>query len=95
MQGLNNLTPKKLIIYYFSGIGNAKKLSTWIANVSGNYEYNSKIVDIGNLKSRRIIEIENDTIIGICSPTHGFNFPPIMFHIILWFPRSKNNKLFK
>ncbi len=94
MQGLNNQTPKKLIIYYFSGTGNAMNVSRWIANTSCNYKVESKIIDISKLENRRKIEIENDTLIGICSPTHGFNFPPIMFHFILRFPRAKNNKMF-
>jgi ferredoxin/flavodoxin len=94
MQVINNPKPKKLIIYYFSGTGNAKNVSNWIANISRNYDYDVELADISKLENRKKIELHNDALMGICSPTHGFNFPPIMFHFILRFPKSKNNKLF-
>jgi len=84
----------KIKIFYFSGTGNARNATHWISVVAKNHQIPAEIIDISKLKSRKEIEIEDNSIIGFCSPTHGFNFPPIMFHFLLRFPRSKNNKAF-
>lgn len=84
----------KLIIYYFSGTGNARNVSYWIDKVAKNHNIESEVIDISKLKSRKKIKIDNRALIGFCCPTHGFNFPPIMFHFILRFPRAKNNSAF-
>lgn len=85
---------KKLIIYYFSGTGNARNVSYWINDIAIKRNIESEIIDISKLKSRKNIKLPKDALIGFCSPTHGFNFPPIMFHFLLRFPKSNNNSCF-
>lgn len=94
MNGLNNQENKKLTIHCFSGTGNARNVSKWIANSAENHGYKTEIIEINKIERRRKIELTENTIIGFCCPTHGFNFPPIMFHYIMRFPRSKNNSAF-
>lgn len=84
----------KLVIYYFSGTGNAKNVSFWIDRIASQYDIKVQIIDISKIKSRKEIVIPENALIGFCSPTHGFNFPPIMFHFLLRFPKSKKNKVF-
>ncbi|HAN19803.1 MAG: hypothetical protein A2X13_12540 [Bacteroidetes bacterium GWC2_33_15] len=84
----------KIVIFYFSGTGNARNVSIWLKNCAINKGIETELIDISNLENRKKNIIPENAMIGICSPTHGFNFPPIMFHFILRFPRSKNNKLF-
>ncbi|MDA3952596.1 MAG: EFR1 family ferrodoxin [Bacteroidales bacterium] len=79
----------KLIIYYFSGTGNARNVAYWIENIAINNNIEAQIIDISKLKSRKSLKIHETALIGFCSPTHGFNFPPIMFHFLLRFPKSK------
>jgi len=81
-------------LFYFSGTGNARHVAYWIDNVAKSKNFETEIIDISKLKSRKEIKIEKNCLIGFCSPTHGFNFPPIMFHFILRFPRTKANKVF-
>lgn len=85
---------KKLIIYYFSGTGNARNVSSWIKDIAEKRKIDSEVIDISKLKNRKNIKLPKDALIGFCSPTHGFNFPPIMFHFLLRFPISKNNSCF-
>jgi len=87
-------TIKELIIYYFSGTGNAKNVAHWINEIAVNSQIKSEFIDIGKLNNRKEIKVPNNALIGFCCPTHGFNFPPIMFHFILRFPRSNNNTCF-
>ncbi|MFC2152404.1 EFR1 family ferrodoxin [Bacteroidota bacterium] len=84
----------KLIIYYFSGTGNARHVAHWIDNVAKTKDLETEILDISKLKSRKEINFPKNALIGFACPTHGFNFPPIMFHFLLKFPRAKNNKCF-
>ncbi|MEZ5196036.1 MAG: EFR1 family ferrodoxin [Bacteroidales bacterium] len=82
-----------IIMYYFSGTGNAKHVAKWIANTSNENNFNVQAIDISK-SERRITGIPENSLIGFISPTHGFNFPPIMFHFILRFPHANNNSVF-
>lgn len=91
---INKMHIKKIIIYYFSGTGNARNVAHWINDIAVLKNIESEIIDIAKLKNRKEINFPQNAIVGFCCPTHGFNFPPIMFHFILRFPKSKNNKCF-
>ena len=79
-------------IYYFSGTGNAEKVSRWMAGVFQKNGVNTEVIHI--LKQRKPAALELPDIIGFCSPTHGFNFPPAMMHFMLRFPASKGKAVF-
>ncbi|MBU1097420.1 MAG: EFR1 family ferrodoxin [Bacteroidetes bacterium] len=85
---------EKIIIYYFSGTGNAKKVSGWFKSIAELKGRNVSLVDISEIKNNSIKPSKKNVLIGFCSPTHGFNFPPIMFYFILSFPKSNNNRVF-
>jgi NAD-dependent dihydropyrimidine dehydrogenase PreA subunit/flavodoxin len=85
---------KKLILFYFSGTGNAKKVAEWIGQSSVKENIPFEIINIENLKIKAIPEIHPDTLIGFCSPTHGFNFPAIMMNFIIRFPGNKKASVF-
>ena len=89
-----DLPYQKLTIYYFSGTGNARNVAYWINQIAQEYDLTSEIVDISKLSNRKNLKVSKNELIGFCCPTHGFNFPPIMFHFILRFPRAKGNKCF-
>lgn len=78
------------IIYYFSGTGNARNTAYWIKNTFESQGKSTSLIDIGSLKNRKDIQKPKNSLVGFCCPTHGFNFPPIMFHFLLRFPRAKN-----
>ena len=79
-----------LHIYYFSGTGNSKRVSEWISKIATEKGFVVTCTDISKTARRNIPRPKNNTIIGFCSPTHGFNLPPIMMHFLLFFPRGKN-----
>lgn len=81
-------------VFYFSGTGNAKRTAEWICSYSALNNLPSKAFDITKV-DRNNIGIEADDIVGFISPTHGFNFPPVMINFLLRFPKSVNrNKAF-
>lgn len=84
---------EQLQVYYFSGTGNARNVCYWLANEFEKSNKKVKIVDISKLDERKVYKPEKSSLIGFVGPTHGFNFPPILFHFILRFPKGKGNKV--
>lgn len=89
-----NARYSKLIIYYFSGTGNAKNASMWILKVAEENGLKTQLINIDRFESIEPPKIIDRTLIGFCSPTHGFNSPPIVLKFIRKFPFVKNTDLF-
>jgi len=85
---------EKVIIYYFSGTGNAKKSAEWILDEANKLGAKTEIFSIEKSENLKIEQPEVKTLIGFCSPTHGFNLPPIMLKFIWNFPKLKNSDIF-
>ena len=77
-----------LVIFYFSGTGNAKQVANWIIDNAASKNINTRLINIG--KGETIIhnKITEDTLIGFCYPTHGFNAPPIVLKYLGNFQKS-------
>lgn len=84
----------QLIIYYFSGTGNAKNAAYWIKGVADQREVNTSIINIDRFDKIEIPKTTGKSLIGFCSPTHGFNLPPLMLKFIFKFPKVKNADVF-
>ena len=84
----------KVVIYYFSGTGNAKKAAEWIADEAFNFGVNATVYSIDNPEKIVYPDGNEKTLIGFCSATHGFNLPPIMLRFIYKFPKIKNCNTF-
>ncbi|MBL6943739.1 MAG: EFR1 family ferrodoxin [Bacteroidales bacterium] len=85
----------KLIIWYFSGTGNASQVARWIIEYAESKNIKTQLINIAKHEQSTNIEITKKTIIGFCYPTHGFNAPPIILKFITRFPRAVHgNKFF-
>jgi len=80
----------RLIVYFFSGTGNAKQVALWIAGVAEATGIKAEIVNIAGIDRRHVHPPPTDALVGFCSPTHGFNLPPIMLHFLFRFPAGRN-----
>ena len=80
-----------LIIYYFTGTGNALSVSNWIAEVSEIRNIPVEIIKITPSLNVNSESFSGNTIIGFCYPTHGFNAPPVVIDFLLRFPKSQNH----
>ena len=80
----------QLIIYYFSGTGNARNAAIWIEKVAKEKGLKTHLINIDRFKTVDVPELSEKTLIGFCSPTHGFNMPPIMIKFIRKFPGARN-----
>lgn len=84
-------TRNKVILFYFTGTGNAKKAAEWIA---GSMQANGADTSVINIASKPAIDkdrIGAASMLGFCYPTHGFNAPPIVIRFLRQFPRTESN----
>lgn len=79
-----------LIIYYFSGTGNARNVASWFAEEARSRSIPTAVVDIA-MTDRRHIEPPPGAWIVFVSPTHGFNYPPVSMYFIFRFPWRRRN----
>lgn len=85
---------QSLFIYFFSGTGNAKNAAQWIADVAKSKSVKTHLINIDRFRDIEIPEYDGNLLIGFCTPTHGFNVPPIMLKFIRKFPGLKNADVF-
>jgi len=80
----------QLIIYYFSGTGNARNAAIWIDKVAKEKGLKTHLINIDRFKTVDIPELSERTLFGFCSATHGFNMPPIVLKFLFKFPKVNN-----
>jgi Pyruvate/2-oxoacid:ferredoxin oxidoreductase delta subunit len=84
---------RKLLIYYFSGTGNSRNVALWLSRVAEEKGIESRLVNIALVDRKNIAIPDPDALIAFISPIHGFNYPPIMLHFIIRFPKGNNKVL--
>ncbi|HCC70006.1 MAG TPA: hypothetical protein DEQ09_02485 [Bacteroidales bacterium] len=82
---------KKLLIYWFSGTGNARSTAKWINEYASSTGIETEIYDLskGNYPGKDLLF--KNTLIGFCYPTHGFNAPPAVIKYVRRFPKGKSD----
>ena len=83
-------TYSELVIFYFSGTGNAKQVAEWFSEFAVKRNIASRIYDISKIETGTLEQITKNALIIIISPVHGFNFPKITLDFIRRFPSGKN-----
>ena len=80
-------------IFYFTGTGNALKSASWIQASMQQNGIQTDLTNIATIRGKKP-DLENNHLIGICSPTHGFNFPPVVLNFLFKLPRAKKQSAF-
>ncbi|MCX6249509.1 MAG: EFR1 family ferrodoxin [Bacteroidetes bacterium] len=88
------MIPEHLTIYFFSGTGNARAVAGWVCEEAARRNISTMIMDLGKTDRKHIMPPQPGSMIGFISPTHGFNYPPVMIKFIARFPRSRGNTVF-
>ena len=83
-----------LLIYFFSGTGNARNVAHWFAETATGRDIPAKTIDIAGTDRKNIASPPPGSLVGFVSPTHGFNYPPAMMYFIFRFPLSRGNRAF-
>lgn len=83
-----------LRMYYFSGTGNARNVAHWMAAAWRERGRDAVVVDVARARPEDLKVGPADEV-GLASPTHGFNFPPITLAFLFAFPRAaRRNRAF-
>jgi Pyruvate/2-oxoacid:ferredoxin oxidoreductase delta subunit len=83
-----------LIIIYYSGTGNARRTSEWIAARAKELGLNTFVLPFYKyLKDPPVIP-EGKTLVGFCSATHGFNMPHHFLKLIFGFKAYPKSDVF-
>ena len=83
-----------IVIYYFSGTGNARNVAKWFASEAEARQMPVEVNDLAMIDRKHIQKPPQGALIGFISPTHGFNYPPVTMYFIFRFPRSRGNRVF-
>jgi hypothetical protein len=76
-----------LHMFYFSGTGNARNVAHWVAQAFLARGREVEVVDLSRLTKGKV-RIGSGDELGLASPTHGFDFPPITLSFLLALPRA-------
>ncbi len=85
---------QNLLIIYYSGTGNAKRVSEWIAAKATEECIHPVVTPFWKFLKEPLPELEGNTLIGFCSATHGFNLPHSMLKLIFRFNAYPGSDVF-
>jgi ferredoxin len=83
-----------LLMIYYSGTGNSKRVSEWIVQEARNQGLKTHISSYHQFNPDEIAGFEGKTLIGFFSATHGFNMPHSMLKFLLSFTLLKGSDVF-
>lgn len=91
---------KQITLYYFTGTGNSGKVAEWISQVAKEKNIEIQTINLAKIDRINYFKLNPSPTptptptplpyYFFISPTHGFNYPPVMLHFILRFPRGSN-----
>ncbi len=84
----------KIILYYFTGTGNALKAARWICEQAAKRKIICSMHAIDAECTIHHEKSDSKTLIGVLSPTHGFNVAPIVLKFLKKFPNGNKGKIF-
>lgn len=83
-----------LLIIYYSGTGNSKRVSEWIGEVARERNKRTHISSYHLFNPDDIADFKGRTLIGFYSATHGFNIPHSMLEFMFRFNLLKGSDVF-
>jgi ferredoxin len=83
-----------LLMIYYSGTGNSKRVSEWIVQEAKGCGMKTHMVSYHQFNTEDIKDFTGRTIIGFFSATHGFNMPHSMLRFLFGFKLLKGSDVF-
>lgn len=91
---LVNTPYDNLLLIYYSGTGNSKRVSEWIADTASEAGINTYVTSYDRFEAGRIAGFTGKTLVGFFSATHGFNLPHSMLRFLVRFNELKGSDVF-
>ena len=83
-----------LLIIYYSGTGNSKRVSEWIVEEAHRRGMKTHISSYHQFNPEDAEDLKGNTLIGFFSATHGFNMPHSMLKFLFRFKLLKGSDVF-
>lgn len=83
-----------LLLIYYSGTGNSKRVSEWIAREAEERGIRSYTTSFHQFDPLKIADFTGKTLIGFFSATHGFNMPHSMLRFLFRFKQLSGSDVF-
>lgn len=83
-----------LLLIYYSGTGNSKKVSHWIGDTASTQGLRTVVTSYDQFSPEMIREFTGKTLIGFFSATHGFNLPHSMLKFMIRFRMLRGSDVF-
>ncbi len=85
----------KIIIYYFSGTGNTKIVTSLLQDAFVQIGHPCIIVNIEDILTNKKSFVDNeDVLIGLAYPIHGGDAPEILYDFVQHLPMGRMNNVF-
>jgi len=82
---------KRLVMYYFTGTGNALTVGRWLAKQARSRGIPFELIPIDRFNKPVAAPAGKDILLGLLYPTHGFSLPWYMLKFMLAFPRERRH----
>jgi len=89
-----NTNYDNLLLIYYSGTGNSKRVSEWIQETAQDLGMKTHITSFHQFNPDDIADFKGETLIGFFSAAHGFNMPHSMLGFLLRFRLLKGSDVF-
>jgi len=87
-------TYNNLLLVYYSGTGNSKRVCEWLQQEAISRGMNTHVASYNQFDPDAVANFKGKTLIGFFSATHGFNMPHSMLRFILQFNLLKGSDVF-
>lgn len=85
---------ENLLMIYYSGTGNSKRVSEWIVQEAQRGGMKTHLTSFHQFNTDNIKHFTGKTLIGFFSATHGFNMPHSMLKFLFSFKELKGSDIF-
>lgn len=85
---------KNLLIIYYSGTGNAKRVSEWIADKAKEKGIHPLVIPFWKFVKEPLPSLSGNTLIGFAAATHGFNLPHSFLKLMMRFHAFPGSDVF-
>jgi Pyruvate/2-oxoacid:ferredoxin oxidoreductase delta subunit len=83
-----------LLLIYYSGTGNSKRVSEWITDEAQRQGMKTHISSFENFDPAQVAGFSGRTLVGFFSATHGFNMPHSMLAFLMHFRQFRGADVF-
>ncbi|HOW30984.1 MAG TPA: EFR1 family ferrodoxin [Bacteroidales bacterium] len=83
-----------LLMIYYSGTGNSKRVSEWIVETAAEAGVRTCITSFRDFSPEMVAGFTGKTLIGFFSATHGFNMPHSMLRFLFRFKELRGSDVF-